>query len=119
MASAPGSPSAAAILASVGLEADLVDRPVDQLSGGQLRRVALAGLIARHPRLLILDEPLAGLDASGQLELLQLLGRARAELGLTLIVISHDNVDMHLACSRVLELTHGQLRPLDAMTDAR
>lgn len=112
----------AQILSTVGLDPDLADRPVDRLSGGQLRRVALAGLISRQPRLLVLDEPLAGLDMPSRLELLELLellARARAELGLTLIVISHDNLDMYRACSRGLQLIGGRVREMNEMADAR
>ena len=60
-------------LATVGLDAALAKRRIDQLSGGQMRRVVLAGLLARSPRALILDEPLAGLDAASQRGLLRLL----------------------------------------------
>lgn len=81
--------------------------------------MALAGLIARRPQVLILDEPLAGLDIPSRIELLELLARARAELGLTLIVISHDNLDMHRVCSRGLQLTAGRVREMDEMADAR
>ena len=60
-------------LATVGLDATLADRRIDQLSGGQMRRLVLAGLLARSPRALILDEPLAGLDAASARGLLRLL----------------------------------------------
>ena len=60
-------------LATVGLDPALAKRRIDQLSGGQMRRVVLAGLLARSPRALILDEPLAGLDAASQRGLLRLL----------------------------------------------
>jgi energy-coupling factor transporter ATP-binding protein EcfA2 len=56
---------------AVGLDAALADRAVDQLSGGQMRRVVLAGMLARAPRVLFLDEPLAGLDAASQQGLLR------------------------------------------------
>ena len=58
-------------------------RRIDQLSGGQMRRVVLAGLLARSPRALILDEPLAGLDAASQRGLLRLLEDLRRRAGLT------------------------------------
>ncbi len=68
-------------LATVGLDATLADRRIDQLSGGQMRRVVLAGLLARSPRALILDEPLAGLDAASARGLLRLLERPAAQRG--------------------------------------
>ncbi|MGH9094171.1 MAG: ATP-binding cassette domain-containing protein, partial [Acidimicrobiales bacterium] len=101
---------AAAALCSVGLDpAELAERPVDRLSGGQLRRVALAGLLARKPRVLILDEPLAGLDTPTRASLLVLLGQLRRHEGLTLIVISHDLHGMAEVCDRTLFLEGGRL----------
>ena len=77
-------------LATVGLDPALAKRRIDQLSGGQMRRVVLAGLLARSPRVLILDEPLAGLDAASQRGLVRLLEELRRRAGLTVVVISHD-----------------------------
>jgi energy-coupling factor transport system ATP-binding protein len=93
----------------VGLPADLAGRTIDELSGGQMRRVAIAGLLASRPRVLILDEPLAGLDRESRRGLLELLDRMRREEGLTLVVISHDLEDMGLACTRAVEVTDGTL----------
>ena len=90
----------------VGLPADLAGRSVDELSGGQMRRVAIAGLLASRPRVLVLDEPLAGLDRESRRGLLELLGRMRID-GLTLVVVSHDLEDMGLACTRTIEVTDG------------
>jgi len=91
----------------VGLPAELAGRSVDELSGGQMRRVAIAGLLASRPRVLILDEPLAGLDRESRRGLLDLLGHMRRDEGLTLVVISHDFEDMGLACTRTIEVTNG------------
>jgi energy-coupling factor transport system ATP-binding protein len=91
----------------VGLPADLAGRSVDELSGGQMRRVAIAGLLASRPRVLVLDEPLAGLDRESRRGLLELLGYMRRDEGLTLVVISHDLEDMGLACTRTIEVTDG------------
>lgn len=102
--------AAAAALRSVGLDPDeLADRRIEELSGGEMRRVALAGLLARGPRVLILDEPLAGLDTSSRAELLDLLRRLRAEQHLTLIVISHDLEGMGDVCERVVYLEQGRI----------
>jgi energy-coupling factor transport system ATP-binding protein len=104
----------AAALAVVGLDSTLVKRRIDQLSGGQMRRVVLAGLLARSPRALILDEPLAGLDASTQRGLLRLLEDLRRERGLTVVVISHDFVGLEDLCPRTLHLRNGALEPMPA-----
>ena len=93
----------------VGLPADLGGRSVDELSGGQLRRVAIAGLLASRPRVLVLDEPLAGLDRESRRGLLELLGHMRRTEGLTLVVVSHDLQDMGLACTRTIEVTDGTI----------
>jgi energy-coupling factor transport system ATP-binding protein len=97
-------------LAVVGLDGALAKRRIDQLSGGQMRRVVLAGLLARSPRALILDEPLAGLDAATQRGLLRLLEELRREKGLTVVVISHDFVGLEELCPRTLHLSNGVLQ---------
>jgi energy-coupling factor transporter ATP-binding protein EcfA2 len=96
-------------LATVGLDAGLAKRRIDQLSGGQMRRVVLAGLLARSPRALILDEPLAGLDAASQRGLLRLLEDLRRRAGLTVVVISHDFSGLEELCPRTLHLHDGAL----------
>ncbi|ORA69610.1 cobalt ABC transporter ATP-binding protein [Mycobacterium heidelbergense] len=104
----------AAALGVVGLDATLAKRRIDQLSGGQMRRVVLAGLLACSPRALILDEPLAGLDAASQRGLLRLLEHLRREQGLTVVVISHDFVGLEDLCPRTLHLRGGRLEPVPA-----
>jgi energy-coupling factor transporter ATP-binding protein EcfA2 len=100
-----------AALALVGLDPALAKRPIDQLSGGQMRRVVLAGLLARSPRVLILDEPLAGLDAASQRGLVRLLADRRRDTGLTVVVISHDFAGLEELCPRTLHLRDGLLEP--------
>lgn len=95
-------------LASVGLDAGISDVLIDRLSGGQLRRVALAGLLARSPRLLILDEPLAGLDVDAQVDLIDLLIGIRNR-GQAVVVISHDTDSLSALCPRTLHLDRGTL----------
>jgi energy-coupling factor transport system ATP-binding protein len=97
-----------AALGMVGLDPSFGDRPIARLSGGQLRRVALAGLLARNPRALILDEPLAGLDAATADGLLRLLADLRSA-GLTIVVISHDYSGLEELCPRTLHLNAGAL----------
>ncbi|OHU18203.1 cobalt ABC transporter ATP-binding protein [Mycobacteroides franklinii] len=95
-------------LASVSLDPKIGGVLIDRLSGGQLRRVALAGLLARSPRLLILDEPLAGLDVDAQADLIDLLVRIRNS-GQAVIVISHDTDSLSPLCPRTIRLEQGEL----------
>jgi energy-coupling factor transport system ATP-binding protein len=104
----------ATALAVVGLDSALAKRRIDQLSGGQMRRVVLAGLLARSPRALILDEPLAGLDAVTQTGLVRLLEELRREQGLTVVVISHDFAGLEELCPRTLDLRDGVLHAVTA-----
>lgn len=99
----------ATALGTVGLDPVMGKRRIDQLSGGQMRRVVLAGLLARSPRALILDEPLAGLDAASQRGLLRLLEDLRRNSGLTVVVISHDFTGLEGLCPRTLHLHDGEL----------
>jgi oligopeptide/dipeptide ABC transporter ATP-binding protein len=78
------------LLALVGLPPDFVGRYPHQLSGGQARRVGVARALALSPKLIIADEPTAGLDVSVQGEILNLLARLQRELGLTYIIITHN-----------------------------
>ena len=103
-------------LASVGLDPALGLRRIDQLSGGQMRRVVLAGLLARSPRAIILDEPMAGLDAASRRGLLSLLERLRRDTGLTVIVISHDFSGLEELCPRTLRLQDGSFAPTPMTT---
>jgi energy-coupling factor transport system ATP-binding protein len=106
-------------LATVGLDAVLAKRRIDQLSGGQMRRVVLAGLLTRQPRALILDEPLAGLDAASQRGLLRLLGELRRNAGLTVVIISHDFSGLEEVCPRTLHLERGVLAPTSTVAGGR
>lgn len=76
------------------------------LSGGQMRRVAIAGVLATGPSVLILDEPMAGLDPAGRLEIAALLARLHGQ-GLTVIMVSHDMDDIATLAQRILVLRHG------------
>jgi energy-coupling factor transport system ATP-binding protein len=76
--------------------------------------VVLAGLLARSPRALILDEPLAGVDADSQRGLVRLLEDLRRRTGLTVIVISHDFAGLEDLCPRTLHLQDGVVQPAPA-----
>jgi energy-coupling factor transport system ATP-binding protein len=99
----------AGALRAVGLDPELAPRSIEQLSGGQQRRVAIAGLLARGPRVLVLDEPLAGLDAPTRSGLADLLVNLRERAGLTVIVVSHDPEPLAAACPRVVRLDRGRI----------
>ena len=90
--------SALELLSMVGLSSDFADRYPHQLSGGQARRVCLARALAQKPDLLIADEPTAGLDVSIQGEVLNLLSDLQQELGLGVMIITHNlNIVRHVA----------------------
>jgi energy-coupling factor transport system ATP-binding protein len=84
-------------------------RYVHALSGGQRRRVAIAGVLAMHTPLLVLDEPMAGLDPRGRRELLELLRRLADARDLTLVVCSASLGDASLLCDRVVVLGEGRV----------
>ena len=97
-------------LRSVGLDPqDLGPRRVDELSGGQARRVVLAGAIASRPQALVLDEPFAGLDDHGRVELSAALIRLRNVRGLTLVCVSHDRDLPGALVDREVELVDGRI----------
>ncbi len=102
--------TAARALASVGLDpARFADRRVDDLSGGEQRRAALAGILARRPRAVVLDEPFAGLDDPGRDSLGELLRALRASAGITLVVVSHDDDVPDGLVDRVVRLDEGRV----------
>lgn len=103
-----GSATVAAAMDAVGLDRSLAARGIDSLSGGQMRRVVLAGLIARKPRVLVLDEPLAGLDPPGRDDIIEVLAGLR-ERGVSIIVISHDVDGMDTVCSRTIVMADGHI----------
>ena len=108
----------------VGLDpGEVRDRRIDELSGGQQRRVALAGLLARHPELLVLDEPFAGLDAAGRATLIDVVQRLRTTAGLTVVVVSHDYEEADRFAERALLLEDGRVTVdapvVDALSDGR
>ncbi|QOV89156.1 metal ABC transporter ATP-binding protein [Humisphaera borealis] len=77
------------LLTRVGL-GDLADRPIGELSGGQLQRVYIARALAPRPKLLLLDEPTVGIDRGGQQRFIEFIQQLKVELGLTLVFVSHD-----------------------------
>ncbi|MFC6009790.1 ATP-binding cassette domain-containing protein [Nocardia lasii] len=103
---ATGSGAVGQALDAVGLDRRLAARSVEELSGGQAKRVVLAAMVASRPQVVVLDEPLAGLDPQGRAEIVELLARLR-DSGLTLIIISHDVAEMAMVCDRTVHLDAG------------
>ena len=87
----------------------LHDRSVFELSGGQMRRVAIAGVLAMEPQVLVLDEPCAGLDPRGREEILGLIKKLHEEAGTTIVMVSHSMDDVASLAERVIVMNHGEV----------
>lgn len=96
-------------LRNVHFPEELFYQPPFDLSGGQKRRVAIAGVLAMHPEVLILDEPTAGLDPAGRDEILGLLAQMKRELGITIILVSHSMEDVAEYVDRLFVMNGGEL----------
>lgn len=79
------------------------------LSGGEKRRVAIAGVIAMQPRILVLDEPVAGLDPVGREEILELIKKLKREVSPTIILVSHNMDDIAVLADRIIALADGKV----------
>lgn len=94
----------------VGLNYDEVaDRSPFELSGGQKRRVAIAGVIAMHPKILILDEPTAGLDPAGRKEMFDLILKLKETTSPTIIMVSHNMDEISAVATKIAVLYKGKL----------
>ncbi|MGW5572456.1 ABC transporter ATP-binding protein [Nocardia thailandica] len=114
---ATGSGAVGRALDAVGLDRGFAARSIEELSGGQAKRVVLAAIVASRPQVVVLDEPLAGLDPHGRAEIVELLARLR-DSGLTLIIISHDVADMAAVCDRTVHLNAGLITETAAVPAA-
>ena len=94
----------------VGVEESLFSRSPLELSGGQKRRVAIAGVIAMRPEVLILDEPTAGLDPVGSRTIMENIRDYRQKSGATVLVVSHNMDDAARYCERLIVFDHGTIR---------
>jgi len=92
-----------------GITEDLLDKSPFELSGGQKRRVAIAGILAMRPEVLVLDEPAAGLDPRGRREILGGLCEYVKESGTTLILVSHSMEDMAYYCDNVVVMNDSKI----------
>lgn len=94
-------------LSRVGLDLSTVgDKSPFELSGGQQRRVAFAGVLAMEPEVLVLDEPMAGLDPAARRDFLELIGRLHRD-GLTVVMVSHSMDDLANCCDRIVVMNEG------------
>lgn len=96
-------------LKMVGIGEDLLDASPFELSGGQKRRVAIAGILAMKPEVLILDEPTAGLDPKGRDDILEQIAKLHKESGITIILVSHSMEDVANYVDRILVMNQGNL----------
>ncbi len=90
-----------------GLRPSLLDKSPFDLSGGQKRRAALAGVIAMKPEVLVLDEPAAGLDPGARREILSRIRDYQRESKTSVVIVSHSMEDMAMYCDRVVVMAHG------------
>ena len=95
-------------LSAVGLTQDIKGKSPFELSGGQQRRVAFAGVLAMRPRVLVLDEPAAGLDPAARISFLRMVKRFHED-GMTVVMVSHNMDDLAELCGRVVVLNEGKI----------
>ena len=98
----------------VGLSEDMMEKSPFELSGGQKRRVAIAGVLAMEPRLLVLDEPAAGLDPEGRDMILGQIREYHKQTGSTIVLVSHSMEDIAKYADRVLVMNAGRIAMYDA-----
>jgi len=97
-------------LNKVGLDEEIYEKSPFELSGGQKRRVAIAGVLAMEPNILILDEPTAGLDPKGRDEILDEISKLHKESGITIILVSHSMEDIARYVNRIIVMDQGKVR---------
>ncbi|MBQ8305241.1 MAG: energy-coupling factor transporter ATPase [Blautia sp.] len=96
-------------LLQVGFKEKNFKKSPFELSGGQKKRVAIAGVLAMNPRVLVLDEPTAGLDPKGRDEILDQIAGLHEERGITIVLVSHSMEDMARYASRLIVMDHGKV----------
>ncbi len=109
---------ALAKLEMVGLKADVRKKYPSELSGGMIKRVALARALALDPEIVFLDEPTSGLDPIGAAEFDELIQTLQQTLGLSVFMVTHDLDSLHAICTRIAVLSEGRVitaGPIDAM----
>ncbi|MEI6603079.1 MAG: energy-coupling factor transporter ATPase [Clostridia bacterium] len=93
----------------LGIPESLLTHSPFEISGGQKRRVAMAGVIVMNPDILVLDEPAAGLDPSGKKEMFKLIQKLNKQMGLTIVMVSHNMEDVALVADRIAVLVEGEI----------
>ena len=93
----------------VGIDESMYERSPLDLSGGQTRRVAIAGILAMEPEIIVLDEPTAGLDPKGSKEMIGLFRKLNKEMHKTIILVTHDNEVVYNYADNVILLSHGEI----------
>ncbi len=106
-------------LAMVGLRPEVADRMPSELSGGMIKRVALARALALDPELVFLDEPTSGLDPIGAGEFDELVRTLQRTLGLTVFMVTHDLDSLHTACDRIAVLGDGKIIAAGSMGEMK
>ena len=101
--------------AYVGLAEELLDKSPFDLSGGEKRRAAIAGVMAMEPQVLILDEPTAGLDPRGREQILAMVREYQRSRGTTVLLVTHSMEDVARVADRVLVMDHGRAAMLDSV----
>ncbi|ASE36657.1 MULTISPECIES: energy-coupling factor transporter ATPase [Staphylococcus] len=113
---------AKALFKEFGFQEDIMARSPFQMSGGQMRKIALTSILAMDPNVIILDEPTAGLDPHSKLQVMQLIKRLQKEEGKTIILISHEMNDVAQYADEVKVMRQGQvvetLTPRELFSDA-
>lgn len=93
----------------VGVKREYLEKSPFDLSGGEKRRVAIAGVMAMKPQVIVFDEPTAGLDPKGREDVMQIIKDYRAATGATVVIISHSMEDMALLADKILVLSKGEV----------
>ena len=103
------------VIKTVGIDENLLEKSPFELSGGQKRRVAIAGVLAMNPKILILDEPTAGLDPKGRDEILGQIKKLHDEKNITVIWISHSMEDVAKIAKKVIVMADGKIVMYDSV----
>ena len=113
---------AAEVIQTVGLPADVLKKSPFDLSGGQMRRVAIAGVLAMNPEVLVLDEPTAGLDPKGRLEMMEMFNKLNKEQNMTIVLVTHQMNDVSDYADHVVVIESGNVvkegSPKEVFADA-
>ena len=113
---------AAEVIQTVGLPADVLKKSPFDLSGGQMRRVAIAGVLAMKPEVLVLDEPTAGLDPKGRLEMMEMFYKLNKEQNMTIVLVTHQMNDVSDYADHVIVIESGNVvkegSPKEVFSDA-